>query len=159
MSKQHIHTTQAIDYDTGEVKVNRTITRETKNIEHFTRLYINDIARLGGISGAEAKFLFMVHQYVEYNTNEFFISHDRKNQIALESGLKINTINCCISRLTRKKFLIKKSSNHYQLNPQFFFYGTEIERSRHLELTIEYRITDKESEVPTRKNIEIKGND
>lgn len=153
MAKQHILTERTVDKDGGEVLIKRTLTRDSSNVEHFTRLYINDISRLGKVSGAEAMFLFLVHQFVEYDTNEFFLSQDRKEAIMVQSGLKVSTINCCISRLTKKKFLIRKSSNHYQLNPQFFFYGTEVKRATQLELTIEYRITDKEPELKGKPNL------
>ncbi len=138
--KQHIYTSSVIDGDSGEVVRKQWITRKAVNTEHFIKLYLDDLRLLSKLSNADYRLLFNIVIYLEYNTNMFFLTKGRREELAQICDLKMSTINCSVARLVKKNLLIKIDSSQYQMNPNIFFTGEELERAKILEMTIRYEI-------------------
>lgn len=138
--KQAVFTQNTLDATTGELVQKVWLTKEVKNTQHFVKLYLEDLASLHHLTHSDFRTLHSVAEFLEYNTNQFFLNKERREQLAVNAKVKINTINQCISRLTRKNLLIKLSSGLYQMNPKIFFNGDEMARAKYLEVVIRYNI-------------------
>lgn len=135
-----IYTENLADLETGEVISKRWITKEYKNTEPFVRAYIEDIGLLAKCSGAEQSVILCSLKFLDYKTNKLFIDSTRRIEIAECGNLKLNTVNSAIQRLVKKNILIKEGSATYLLNPALFFFGSDLDRSKVFELTIQYKI-------------------
>ena len=104
--KKRVFTENFVDHNTGEVTPKRWIDMQPVSGENFIQLHIDTLAKLTGITDAQWRLLSNLTMFVEYNTNELFLNPKRKEQIAVITGLKYNTINQSVSRLVKKKLLI-----------------------------------------------------
>lgn len=146
--KKRIFTENTTNLATGEVVPKRWIDMQPVNGNNFIQMHIDTLAQLTGLTDAQWRLLSNLTKYVEYNTNQLYLSPVRKNEIAEITGLKYNTINQSVSRLVKKNLLLKISGSSYQMNPTLFFKGEEIEREKYLELTIRYTICSTCGEEP-----------
>lgn len=142
MNKNTIFQENIADVLTGELTTKRWITKTQVKRQDFVLMYTQDMAKLKGLTNAEYRILIVLNKYIEYNTNAFYLNKLRREELANETGAKYNTVNQSISRLIKRNLLHKLSNNTYQMNPQLFFKGEEIERSKLLELTIQYQIEE-----------------
>ena len=140
--KSTIYTQTVLDQETGELIPTRWIKKEVLTKEAFVRAYIKDLGILAKCSGAEQSTILCSLKYVEYNTNVLYINSLRRQEIAQCAGMTINTVNSAISRLVKKNILLKKASGTYLLNPQLFFFGTDLEREKVFCLSVKYVILD-----------------
>jgi len=145
MSKT-VYTENVVDINTGELTSKRWITKKVENTDTFIRTYVQDIGDLAKCSGSEQSVILCCLKYLDYNTNVLYLDNKRRIEIASCGNLKINTVNCAISRLVQKRILIKESSAKYILNPKLFFFGTDIERNKQFELIIKYNIQESSNE-------------
>lgn len=135
--KKNVFTENTIDAD-GVITSKRWITKEVNSIEHFVKLYLDDLRLLSKLTASQHRVLQSLVMFLEYNTNEFFLNPTRRKQIADQSDITINTFNQALSRLVKKNFILKTSANTYQMNPKIFFSGDELSRSKILELSVRY---------------------
>ena len=94
---------------------------------------------LARCSKAEQSVVLCSLQYLDYNTNELILHAGRRSDIATCGDLKISTVNMAISSLYKKNIFIKKDQRVY-LNPELFFYGTDLARNQVRELVIRYEL-------------------
>lgn len=139
MSKT-VYTENTLDPETGELVSRKWITRKVSTTDHFVKMYLEDLMNLNKLSNADYRTLYSLAVYLEYNTNQFFLNKERRQELADQAGLKFNTINQSIARLIKKNLILKIASGLYQMNPKIFFNGDELERSKILEVVIRYEI-------------------
>jgi len=136
---QKVFTRDTIDFTTGEhTKQENIFVKHVDNKEHFIRTYIEDIGALAKCSGAEKGFMLCCLKYLEFNSNEFILTPERRASIAVCANIKPETLNSAVSRLVKKCILIRKSGNTYIINPKIFFFGTDIERGSVIKATMVY---------------------
>ncbi len=139
--KQNLYTENQVD-ENGELITKRWITRQAVDTKHFVKLYLEDLKAIYHLAHAQFRTLMALSEFLEYNTNQFFLNTERRNELAIKANVKLNTINQSISKLVKKNLLIKISSNTYQMNPKIFFNGDEIARGKYLEVTFRYNICE-----------------
>ncbi len=137
---RRVYTENTVDAETGELTQQKWITSTVKSVDHFIKMYLQDISDLNHLKLSEHRILTTLAKYLEYNTNEFVLYKDRRDQLSKETGLAYNTIYQGISRLVKKNLLIKVGSNGYQMNPKIFFNGDELSRANILEVVHRYVI-------------------
>ena len=135
-----VYSKETQDFKTGEITEREIFRRQVANKEQFVRAYIEDIGALAKCSGAEQSFVLCSLKYLDYATNEFILTVDRRKDICACAGIKLNTANSAVTRLVKKNILIRKSENTYILNPKIFFYGKDIDRATVLKAVIVYTI-------------------
>jgi len=133
---------ESIDYSTGELRSKRWLKRGEMDGDKFFKAYVNDIGVLKKCTPNEIGVLIECFQYVDYNTNEVILNSKRRLDMSIALECSKNTINVSISRLMTKGLLLKTDGT-LTLNPKFFFYGDDINRSKVLELVIQYNIVEK----------------
>ena len=129
-----------IDEATGEVKHRRWINKETASKSKFIKMYLEDLSALRRLTHAQFRILVEICPFLMYNTNDFYLNKERREELAINIGVEKNTIDKGISRLMKEALLIKSSSGVYQMNPKIFFNGDEIERDKILQVTLTYRL-------------------
>lgn len=137
---QHIYTENTIDIETGELIARKWITKKAKSTDHFIKMYLEDLTQLNKLTHAEHRLLLHLSEYLEYNTNQFFLNKERREEMASITNMKPTTFNQSLTRLVKKNLLIKVSSFTYQMNPKIFFNGDELERVKILEVIHRYVI-------------------
>jgi len=137
---QAIYTKETQDMQTGEVVKREIFRKQVANTEQFVRAFIEDMGLLAKCSGAEKGVVLCSLQYLDYNTNEFILTPERRAAICDCGQIKPDTVSSAISRLLKKNIIIKKSGSTYILNPKIFFYGKELERAKIVETTMVYVI-------------------
>lgn len=140
-----VYKKEEFNYETGEHKKS-TVIRATKvSSEVFLRLYTRDISVLYGCSNAEKNILISLWdlKFVIWDTNEVVLNSQRRKEIVALLSISPNTLNCSISRLTKKNVLIRVGEKLY-LNHHLFFFGTDLGRMTTAELTLQYFIEQPE---------------
>lgn len=140
MPEQHLFTSQTINHQTGELIISRKITRKSINTAHFVKLFIDDLSRLKDLAHSEHRMLIHLAKYITYGDNTIYLGKDRRQELADVCQLKMPTVNQGISRLVQKGLLIKKDVSLYQMDPNIFFSGDDLQRAKVMELTIRYEI-------------------
>lgn len=140
--KQTVYTQNILDATSGEIIQKQWLTKEAKNTQHFVKMYLEDLVSLQKLTHSDFRTLYSIAEFLEYNTNQFFLNKERREDLAIRANIKINTLNMCISRLVKKNLLIKIGSSLYQMNPKIFFNGEEIARAKYLEVTLRYNICE-----------------
>lgn len=140
INKKTVYTENTLDADTGELTTRKWITRSNVGRQNFVIMYLDDIGKLNKLSPATTKLMNAMCVYLEYNTNEFYVNPQRKQELVVYTGLKLQTINQGITQLVKKNLLLRISTGTYQMNPLVFFKGEEIARAKYLELIIRYEI-------------------
>lgn len=131
------------NYQTGEIVEKEIYRKQVANAEQFIRVYLEDIGALAKCSGAEKGVILCSMKYLDYATNEFILTPERRKEICICGGIKPDTVSSSISRLLKKNLIIKKSGSTYILNPKLFFYGKDIDRAGVIKATISYQIGGK----------------
>ena len=135
--------TQTLDKETGELEaVQRTVKRKVAR-DQFVMFFFKDIQGLIDLSSrAEFKVLLAICEMVGYNTNEVILIKSKKEEMAKKTGLSYSSVHNTISRLCKKKVLLRRAQSLYILNPKFAFKGEEIQRAKKLKLVLEYQLED-----------------
>lgn len=135
--------TQTIDKETGELESVQRIVKRKVSRDQFVMFFFKDIQGLIDLSSrSEFKVLFAVCEMVGYNTNEVILIKSKKEEIAEKTGLTYNSVHNTISRLCKKKVLLRQAQALYILNPKFAFKGEEVHRAKRLKLVLEYQLDD-----------------
>lgn len=137
--EKNLYTRHTEDYETGELKTVEWIRRKKLTQDQFIVAYIEDIGALAKCSGSEQSTVLCCLKYVVWETNEIVLNGQRRKEICECGNLKLNTVNCAISRLQAKNIFIKNEGRLY-LNPKLFFFGPELSRVKMFELKIQYEI-------------------
>lgn len=137
---QVFYTKETQDMKTGETVTKEIFRKQVANQEQFVRTYIEDIGALAKCTGAEKGVILCSLQYLDYATNEFILTPERREAICKCAEIKPDTVSASISRLQKKNIIIRKSGSTYILNPKLFFYGRDIDRASVVEVTMAYVI-------------------
>lgn len=137
--EQTLFTKKTVDQD-GELIGITWITKQAHSPDHFIKMYLDDLAIMNTLTHAEHKILIHLAKFLGFNTNEFFMNKQRRQQLAKESGITENTFNQSLSRLMKKNLILKESSSMYQMNPKVFFNGEELKRAKFVELKVKYEL-------------------
>lgn len=143
MPNRTVYAENTADSTTGEIVSKRWITRKLASEEQFIRTYVSDIAKLAKCTRAEQSVVLCSLKYLDYNTNELVIHAGRREDIARCGNLKPHTVDIAMSKLYKKNIFIKRDKMIF-LNPEMFFYGTDLERCKVRELIIRYELEQTE---------------
>ena len=112
-----------IDNNTGEVIEQKT-TKESyvEREPDYVKLYLQDIAKLNGLSNADSSFMNSILKRMDYDNEILLVSHTKK-KISAEINVKIKTIDKAISVLVKKKILFRIDRGVYRFNPYLFGRG------------------------------------
>lgn len=145
------HETTITNRDTGEV----TTTSKTehiskvKNSEEFYMCYIQTMAMMMKITSMEdIRLLTKLCLMMSYGTNEVHLTTQRRQQAAKELGVHDTTISRSIGRL-KKLGIISGDRGEYQINPIFYWKGTNETRDKLLReqgLTFKIQFGGKEND-------------
>lgn len=154
---EKINTNQitTVDVETGEV-ISQIVqeekqivsTRKVKNQEEFIMVYLQDLSSFLRIDNAtQIKLLALIWRDIAYtnpqsNGNVMAILKDDKERWSKEIGCSVRTIDNCLATLVKKKLLLSESRGKYKLNPLYYFKGSNTDRRRILNLTVEYNFGD-----------------
>lgn len=116
-------TTNSVDLETGEVKssVNhreQIVAREPD----YIKLYIEDLVKLKDLPKATNDILYNILKRMNYDNEIVLVSHNKK-KIADELGIKLNTIDQSLMKLTNKGVLTRVARGVYIANPYLFGRG------------------------------------
>lgn len=158
---EKINTNQitTVDVETGEV-ISQIVqeekqivsTRKVKNQEEFIMVYLQDLSSFLRIDNAtQIKLLALIWRDIAYtnpqsNGNVMAILKDDKERWSKEIGCSVRTIDNCLATLVKKKLLLSESRGKYKLNPLYYFKGSNTDRRRILNLTVEYNFGDNDFE-------------
>lgn len=149
--KKTVYHNQTIDGDTGEVKSEVRITKETKNTEKFLLAYVQDMGRLAGCTAAEIKVVLASLQFVQYDTNELVLTPDRREQLCKVANTTMNSLYVVVGRLFKKQIFIKEGKKSF-LNPRLFFFGKDLQKDKWFSIHLDYKILDDSDLDRTGKN-------
>lgn len=154
---EKINTNQitTVDVETGEV-ISQIVqeekqivsTKKVKNQEEFIMVYLQDLSSFLRIDNAtQIKLLALIWRDIAYtnpqsNGNVMAILKDDKERWSKEIGCSVRTIDNCLATLVKKKLLLSESRGKYKLNPLYYFKGSNTDRRRILNLTVEYNFED-----------------
>lgn len=150
---------QAIDHVTGQVlyeenENQKTIGRVVVK-DQFMKIYSKQIATLAGLSSPLAyRVLFYLWSIAEYNTNKVVFLVRHREAMKEQFNVTQQSVYNAMSALVKANLLIKgKYKQEYILNPEYFFYGDDIEKSNVLKLVLEYHIVDNVTEDDNGKEV------
>lgn len=138
-----VFTESIIDFETGEIKIQKTIKKKVSSQDHFVRAYAEDIGALLKCSKGEIDFIVCCIKlgFIGYDTNELILNLDRKRQVSECVGVKFKSIYHLIKRLREKNLIIKDGFLLY-LNPKLIFLGSDVAREKMFSLNIRYEISE-----------------
>lgn len=102
----------------------------------YVKLYLDDIARLNGLSPKTNAVLQAIVKYMNFRNEIILVAHN-KRQISAELNTTMNTLNDCIKKLVKKGMLIRIDKSCYLVDPSLFGKG-RWKDIKNLRLTIEY---------------------
>jgi len=124
--------------------INHTILKSATR-DKFIQVYLEDISVFTDLNDVTSlKVLINLWKYCTYDDNEIILVKKLKERIAENVGIKLQTVSNIITKLTKKKILIRKDRAIYALNPLYFFKGRDFNRQNLIRLIIEYELTDVE---------------
>ena len=112
------------DHTTGEV-----VSTETEKVYTFPseppyiKLYINDLAKLYGLSSGCSKFLYELISMMDYD-GIITIVKSTKNRICDRLGIKLQTAENNLQRLLKSGVIIRHERCEYIANPNLFAKGS-----------------------------------
>jgi hypothetical protein len=119
-----------------------------KDQDSFFRIYITHVADLNKLSNTEKKFLLAVAALVEFNTNQICFNGNTNPKLCDIAGISEGVRRSLVSKLTKKGMFVKVGYLVYQLNPNFFFRGSDVDRSNILSMEYRWNIVDSKDEMP-----------
>lgn len=143
-----------IDSD-GVVTASKSINyKVTKDHDSFFRVYVDHIAMINRLTHSEIKFLNAIASLVDWDTNKITFGGAINDKIKELAQMGDNVRRHCVSSLAKKNILIREAHVSYMLNPKIFFRGSEIERSKVLQL--QYRFEIETTDLLPEKKAESK---
>jgi len=126
--------------------INHTILKSVPR-DKFIQVYLEDIRVFMDLPDASSiKVLVNLWKYCTCDTNEIIIVKALKERIADNVGIKLQSVSNIISKLVKKKILIRRNTSIYILNPLYFFKGRDFTRQNLIRLIVEYELTDVEQD-------------
>lgn len=112
------------DYNTGEITDKYVGTRVTKagNEPNYVKLYVNDVAKLEGLSSSVFHVLFSIVCQMDYN-NAVSITYGAKERIAKAHDITIKTVNNAIYDLLRAGLIKRAAKGEYFVDSAYFARG------------------------------------
>lgn len=138
--KKTIYTHETVDATTGETSTIKTIRKEVKTKEEFVMLYIKHLALVAKLPHYALQTLLCISPVIEWETGEFSLTAKNMFEITNCSGLKETSIRNALTYLKKRNFITRKGNNWYQVNPNIFFKGTDLDRDKLFKLTYEWEI-------------------
>lgn len=139
-----IFRSQTIDSDGVIINENRVFKKEVKSKEQFVQTYIRDVGVLLQCTKGQIDLLIciMKNQFIEFDTNEVILNSVRRKLLSECSGIKVSSIYSLFVGLKSKKVIVTDDKGKDYLNPNLFFFGSELARDRMFSLKINYTIVD-----------------
>jgi hypothetical protein len=111
------------DLNTGEVvDSNSTAIRFSQEPE-YVKLYLKDVAKIYDLGQSMGKQFLALLRKMNYD-NQIVLSSLIKETLAIELGIKKNTLEHSLHVLIIKGILLKQASNQYLVNPHLIGKGT-----------------------------------
>ncbi len=145
--RKKVFTKQTVDGKTGELIMEETFHTQSDAAEQFARIFFRDMGILAKCSGAEKGTVLSCLQFLDYNTNEFILTPNRRDAICLNADIKSQTLTAALTSLRKKNILIKNRGYSYTLNPNILFYGEEKERKKMISNVAEYQLVGGKQKV------------
>lgn len=156
MKNTTVYTSTEKDFETGEIKSTKFITKTVKTKEEFVILYMKHIALIAKLPHFELQTLLCLAPNIEWETGEFTLDSKTMSKITECSGLGEGSIRNAISKLKKKNIVQRKKTNWYQLNPDLFWKGSEIEREKQFTLSYQWNIKEElNTPIEEQKNTNI----
>jgi len=123
--------------ENGQVleSVSEVVTK-TPQTPDFVMAFTRDLGYLQNISGGASKLLFGLIASVDRN-NEITLNMARKKRIAVQTGLKLSSLNGLLAQLKKKEVILSTERGIYILNP-FLFGKGKWKNVQKMRMTIEY---------------------
>lgn len=120
-----------VDYTTGEVKEEQTITQIKKGVEpNYIKLYINTLLAFKDLPSTLNPLLIEFLKYMSYAdvTEEdggqvIYVNIDMKKRIATKLKITLESVNKGLQRLTNNGVFKRIGTGTYQVNPHMFGKG------------------------------------
>ena len=140
-------TTESIVVDQDGVVLSNTTSRRvitTLNKDSFIQVFTAKIKDWCNLSRSQHSVLIALWNRAEKDTNRVVLVKQIKEEIAAETELAVGSVKNAITGLTRRNLIINLSSSLYVLNPQYFFNGSEVARSKCIEFIFEFKFVEEE---------------
>lgn len=145
--------TTEVDYDTGQVKKETTISEIKKLTEPpFVKMYIDDLSTFLNISDAPKNVLTLILRKLDYD-GYIAISSRYKKEIASILGIKVQSVSNNITKLVKAGIMKNTSYGEYHINPNLFARGNwreVIEQRQSFDMIISY--SEKGRKISMRKS-------
>jgi hypothetical protein len=148
-----IYTEKQRDPETNQLVTTRTISKTAKDKDAFVAMYIEHIGTMAKLPHYELQTLLCLTPHIDWDNGVISISSYVQDKILECSGLKYSSIRSALSRLAKRNFITKVKSNWYQINPELFWKGSELERDKQFQLIYQWDILDKDAK-PKEKGIQ-----
>lgn len=168
MQRKLYENTQTVyDAETGEIKEKKTnVTHYVNGEPEFVKLYVKDILYLVGLPKRSITVLFWLMKHMTYADDDLglcvVLNATFKKMMCSELGFKtIQTIDNCLSDLSKFKVIERIGRGMYRLNPHLFGKGNWF-NIKEIRMLVEYNLNGKTIRASIEKNEEIsenKGND
>mgnify|MGYP000259018234 CR=1 FL=1 len=140
-------TTENIVVDEDGVVLSSTTSRKvitTLKKDSFIQVFTAKIKDWCNLSRSQHSVLIALWNRAEKDTNRVFLVKQIKEEIAAETELAVGSVKNAITVLIRRNLIINLSSSLYVLNPQYFFNGSEVARSKCIEFIFEFKFVEEE---------------
>ena len=140
--RKFVSVRETVEHETGEVIRHESFFIKEVKSEDFIRVYLSDLSGLMKLKGdIEFKVLIWLWKETGWNNECVVIEKIKKEKIAEELKVRVQSISDALSRLTKKEVIIKKHRMWYYLNPNMFFKGEEKARKEVFDVKIQYQIS------------------
>ena len=130
-----------VDHKTGEITSEiESVSYPFSSEEPYVKLYIKHACYLQGLIHSEYSVLYKALKHLDYE-NEVVLLKRRKEKIAKDLGISINTVNNTLFQMVKKKVLFRIEKGFYKVNPYLFGRGSW-KNIKKLRMTIDYNPND-----------------
>jgi len=116
----------------------------TLNKDSFIQVFTAKIKDWCNLSRSQHSVLIALWNRAEKDTNRVVLVKHIKEEIAAEAELAPGSVKNALGALTRRKLIINIASGLYVLNPQYFFNGSEVARSKCIQFIFEFNFVEEE---------------
>ncbi len=131
---------QVIDAETGELIETKSDSKSrtilVNNEKEFYQLYYSINGIIDKLSLAESRLLLHLSMMCD-GENKIALPLYVKEEIAKSSTLHIQTINNCLTALTKKGIVIRVATGLYRVNPRYVWKRSQSERDKMLKYILE----------------------
>lgn len=128
---------QVIDHETGEITKTEVNTIFSVPKEpNFIKIYLDDVMYFIDMPSSASGILLSIAKRMNYDNKVTLVKHI-KEDIAIETGLDLGTINNAITNFKKKNILIPSGRSVYIINPHLIGKGAWADIHK-LRVQIEY---------------------